>query len=49
MAFAEAVARRLTKKICMHCNVTNAAAAKRCRKCHRQHLRVKAVEARGGQ
>ena len=48
MAFAEAVSRRLKKKICLHCNVTNAAGATRCRKCHRSELRIKAVEARGG-
>jgi len=48
MAFAEAVARRLKKKICLHCNVTNAIGAKRCRRCHRSELRLKAVEARGG-
>lgn len=48
MAFAEAVNRRLKKKICMHCNVTNAMRAERCRKCHRSELRVKALEARGG-
>ena len=48
MAFAEAINRRLKKKICLNCNVTNAALAKRCRKCHRSELRVKAVEARGG-
>ena len=48
MPFPEAIARRLKKKICLHCNVTNAAAAIRCRKCHRKELRVKAVEARGG-
>lgn len=48
MAFAEAVSRRLKKKICLHCNVTNSAAAVRCRKCHRKELRAKALEARGG-
>jgi ribosomal protein L40E len=48
MAFAEAINRRLKKKICLNCNVTNAALAKRCRKCHSQQLRVKALEARGG-
>ncbi len=48
MAFAEAIARRLKKKICMHCNVTNPILAVRCRKCHRKDLRLKAVEARGG-
>jgi ribosomal protein L40E len=48
MAFAEAINRRLKKKICLNCNVTNAFLAKRCRKCHRSELRVKAVEARGG-
>jgi ribosomal protein L40E len=48
MAFAEAINRRLKKKICLNCNVTNAAGAKRCRKCHRSELRIKAVEARGG-
>lgn len=48
MAFAEAINRRLKKKICLHCNVTNAFLAKRCRKCHRGELRLKAVEARGG-
>jgi len=47
MAFAEAVSRRLKKKICMHCNVTNAASAIRCRKCHRKDLRLKALEPRG--
>jgi ribosomal protein L40E len=47
MAFAEAVARRLKKKICMHCNVTNSIDAVRCRKCHRQELRMKALEPRG--
>jgi ribosomal protein L40E len=48
VAFAEAVTRRLKKRICLHCGVTNAFLAKRCRKCHRAELRVKAVEARGG-
>jgi large subunit ribosomal protein L40e len=48
MAFQEAIARRLKKKICMHCNATNAMGAVRCRKCHRSDLRVKALEARGG-
>lgn len=47
MAFAEAVSRRLKKKICMHCNVTNSDAAVRCRKCHRKDLRSKALEPRG--
>ncbi|MHB8633219.1 MAG: 50S ribosomal protein L40e [Thermoplasmatota archaeon] len=49
MAFAEAVQRRLTKKICMHCGITNSAQALRCRKCHRKDLRTKAKEPRGGQ
>lgn len=48
MAFAEAINRRLKKKICLDCNVTNAYGAKRCRKCHSSKLRIKAVEARGG-
>ena len=48
MAFAEAVARRLKKKICLHCNAANGEKATRCRKCHRGQLRPKAVEARGG-
>lgn len=48
MAFAEAINRRLKKKICLHCNVTNGFLALRCRKCHRKELRVKALEARGG-
>jgi ribosomal protein L40E len=47
MAFAEAVSRRLKKKICMHCNVVNADSAVRCRKCHRKDLRPKALEPRG--
>ncbi len=47
MAFPEAVSRRLQKKICMHCGVTNAKLANRCRKCHRSDLRVKAKESRG--
>lgn len=47
MAFPEAVSRRLKKKICMHCNVTNAFLAIRCRKCHRKDLRLKAAEPRG--
>lgn len=49
MAFAEAVSRRLNKKICLHCGVTNSQGAVRCRKCHRSELRIKAKEARGGQ
>lgn len=49
MAFAEAVQRRLTKKICLHCNVTNAVGSVRCRKCKRSELRLKAKEPRGGQ
>lgn len=49
MAFAEAVARRLKKRICLHCGVTNAFGAKRCRSCHRAELRIKAAEPRGGQ
>ncbi|HLF16521.1 MAG TPA: 50S ribosomal protein L40e [Candidatus Thermoplasmatota archaeon] len=48
MAFQEAISRRLKKKICLHCNATNAVGALRCRKCHRKHLRAKALEARGG-
>ena len=48
MAFAEAVNRRLKKKICLDCGVTNAPRADRCRKCHSKALRVKALEARGG-
>ncbi len=47
MAFPEAVARRLDKKICMHCGATNARLALRCRKCHTKNLRLKAKEARG--
>ncbi len=47
MAFPEAVARRLNKKICMHCGATNAPKATRCRKCHTQNLRMKAKESRG--
>ncbi len=47
MPFAEAVARRLNKKICMHCGATNAPKAERCRKCRTQNLRVKAKEPRG--
>lgn len=47
MAFAEAVARRLDKKICMHCGATNAKKADRCRKCRTKNLRVKAKESRG--
>jgi ubiquitin-large subunit ribosomal protein L40e len=49
MAFPEAVARRLKKKICLHCNAANGAKATRCRKCHRGQLRNKALEPRGGQ
>ncbi len=48
MAFAEAINRRLKKKICLHCGLTNAIGAARCRGCHRKELRTKAVEARGG-
>ena len=47
MAFPEAIARRLDKKICMHCGATNAKKATRCRKCHTTNLRVKAKESRG--
>lgn len=47
MAFPEAVARTLIKKICMHCGATNAPKATRCRKCKKQDLRVKAKERRG--
>lgn len=47
MAFAEAIARRLDKKICMHCGATNAKRATRCRKCHTTNLRIKARESRG--
>lgn len=47
MAFPEAVARTLNKKICMHCGATNAPKADRCRKCHKKDLRVKAKEPRG--
>ncbi len=47
MAFAEAIARRLDKKICMHCGGTNAKKATRCRKCKSASLRVKAKEPRG--
>lgn len=47
MAFPEAFARRLDKKICMQCGATNASKATRCRKCRTSHLRVKAKEARG--
>ncbi len=47
MAFPEAVARRLNKKICMHCGATNARLATRCRKCKTKNLRVKAKEPRG--
>lgn len=47
MAFPEAVARTLDKKICMHCGATNAKKATRCRKCHNKDLRVKAKEGRG--
>ena len=49
MPFAEAVARRLTKKICLNCGVTNSSGSDRCRKCHRSELRIKAKEPRGGQ
>ena len=49
MAFAEAVARRLKKKICLNCNAANGQRATRCRKCHRAQLRPKALEPRGGQ
>ncbi len=48
MPFAEAISRRLKKKICLYCNVTNSVNAVRCRKCHRKELRTKALEARGG-
>ncbi len=47
MAFPEAIARRLNKKICMHCGATNARKAERCRKCRKKDLRVKAKEQRG--
>ena len=47
MAFPEAIARRLEKKICMHCGATNAKKADRCRKCRRPDLRMKAKEPRG--
>lgn len=47
MAFAEAFARRLDKKICMHCGATNARLATRCRKCHTKNLRAKAKDPRG--
>jgi ubiquitin-large subunit ribosomal protein L40e len=47
MAFPEAVARTLEKKICMHCGATNAIKATRCRKCRSKDLRVKAKERRG--
>ncbi|MGB1697211.1 MAG: 50S ribosomal protein L40e [Thermoplasmatota archaeon] len=47
MAFPEAIKRTLIKKICMHCGVTNAPKALRCRKCKKTDLRVKAKERRG--
>ncbi|PKK85215.1 MAG: 50S ribosomal protein L40e [Thermoplasmata archaeon HGW-Thermoplasmata-1] len=45
--FPEAEARTLNKQICMNCGTVNAAKAKRCRKCKRTELRVKAKESRG--
>lgn len=47
MPFAEAIARRLNKKICMHCGASNATKATRCRKCRTQNLRMKAKDRRG--
>ncbi|MGB0653485.1 MAG: 50S ribosomal protein L40e [Thermoplasmatota archaeon] len=47
MAFPEAVARTLIKKICMDCGVTNARKAERCRKCKSKNMRVKAKDPRG--
>lgn len=47
MAFPEAIARRLEKKVCMYCGATNAKKATRCRKCRNHDLRVKAKEPRG--
>ena len=49
MAFPEAIARRLKKKVCLNCGASNGIRADRCRKCHRSQLRPKAIEARGGQ
>lgn len=45
--FPEAEARTLNKKVCMHCNATNAPKATRCRKCKSKELRAKAKEGRG--
>lgn len=49
MPFAEAIERRLNKKICMRCDARNAPTAKRCRRCGYTELRFKAKERRGGQ
>ncbi|MBI4394448.1 MAG: 50S ribosomal protein L40e [Euryarchaeota archaeon] len=45
--FPEAEARLLRKKICMKCYARNPMRATRCRKCHAEQLRVKALEGRG--
>ncbi len=49
MPFAEAIERRLNKKICMKCDARNPPTAKKCRKCGYTGLRMKAKERRGGQ
>ncbi len=45
--FPEAEARLLNKRVCMTCGALNAPKAKRCRRCRKTDLRVKAREGRG--